>query len=241
MNEPSLSVFEKVEDLLYSLTDYIVQIGNKAIVEKGEFTFVLSGGSSPKRLYKLLASSAYRNKLDWTKVYFFFGDERYVPANDPKNNALMAKEILFDPLQIPISNIFNINTSLSPEESAQHYQGVIESHFQGKPIQFDLILLGLGDNVHTASLFPYTSILTEKDPAVKAVFVKELNACRITFTAPLINRAHHVVFLVYGENKAEAVKHVFGEVHDFEKYPAQLIHLNHGSVHWFLDESASSF
>jgi len=240
MNEPSLSVFEKVDDLLYSLADYIVQVGSKAIAEKGEFSFVLSGGSSPKRLYRLLASS-YRNKLDWTKVYFFFGDERYVPANDPENNALMAKETLFDPLQIPKSTVFNINTSLSPEESAQHYQEVIESHFQGKPIRFDLILLGLGDNVHTASLFPYTSILTEKDPAVKAVFVSELDAYRITFTAPLINRANHVVFLVYGENKAEAVKHVFGEVHDFEKYPAQLIHLNHGSVRWFLDEAASSF
>jgi len=241
MKDPILSVLPSVEELLNSLANFLVDIANKTIREKGEFTFVLSGGNSPKKLYKLLASSAYRNKIDWTKVFFFFGDERYVPFDDPENNALMAKETLFDPLQIPKLNVFSINTSFLPEKSAQNYLDMLDLHFQGKPMQFDLILLGLGDNVHTASLFPYTAVLSEEKALVKAVFINELNAYRITFTAPLINKANNIVFLVYGKDKAEAVKHVFGEVHDIEKYPAQLIHSNRGTVHWFLDEKAAFF
>lgn len=240
MEKPILKVFENVDELLNSLVVFLIKVANEAIEEKGEFTFALSGGNSPKRLYELLASEAYNHEIDWNKIHFFFGDERYVPSDSPDSNALMVKNALFDPLAIPKSNIHAINMSLSPEEAAHAYYEELRSHFRDKPIQFDFILLGLGDNVHTASLFPYTDVLLDTQPSVRAVFVKELDAYRITLNAPLINQANHVVFLVYGENKAEAVGNALGKEHDIEKYPAQLIHPDHGSVYWFLDEEAAA-
>lgn len=240
MDKPILRVFENVDELLNSLAVFIIKIANEAIEEKGEFTFSLSGGSSPKRLYELLASDAYKYEVDWNKVHFFFGDERYVPSDSPESNALMVRNALFDPLTIPKSNIHVINTTLGPEEAARNYNEVLKSHFENQPIQFDFVLLGLGDNVHTASLFPHTFVLSDLQPAVKAVFVKELDAYRITFNAPLINQANHVAFLVYGQNKAEAVKLALGKEQNIEAYPAQLIHPDHGSVYWFLDEAAAA-
>lgn len=240
MEKPILKVFDDVDQLLNSLAAFLIKVANEAIEEKGEFTFSLSGGNSPKRLYELLASEAYKYEVDWNKARFFFGDERYLPSNSPQSNYLMVKIALFDPLAIPKSNIHIVNTSLSPEEAAQAYHEELRSHFGDRPIQFDFILLGLGDNVHTASLFPYTAVLLDRQPSVKAVFVKELDAYRITFNAPLINQANHIAFLVYGENKAEAVRHALGKEQDIEKYPAQLIHPDHGLVYWFLDEEAAS-
>lgn len=238
MEKPILKVFENVDELLASLGGFIIKAANEAIEEKGDFTLGLSGGNSPKRLYELLASNPYQYEVDWSRVHFFFGDERYVPSNNPESNALMVKTALFDPLSIPKSNIHIVDTSLSPEKAAQSYQTELLSHFGNRPIQFDFILLGLGDNVHTASLFPYTGVLADVQPAVKAVFIQELNAYRITFNAPLINQASQVAFLVYGENKAEAVGHALGKEKNAEKYPAQLIHPEHGLLYWFLDEKA---
>lgn len=239
MKEPVINVFDNVTELLNALADFLVKVANEAIEAHGQFTLALSGGNSPKKLYELLASSAYKNQVDWKKVYFFFGDERYVPADSLASNALMAKKTLFDPLLIPETNIFKVDTSLAPEESARIYLETIEAHFQDTPINFDLILLGLGDNAHTASLFPHTSVLEEKVPSVKPVFVDELNAYRITFTAPLINQARYIAFLVYGEDKAEAVHQILGEERDFRKYPAQLIQADLGSVYWFMDKTAA--
>jgi len=235
-----VNIFDEVNELLSALADFLIESAAKAIKERGEFTLVLSGGNSPKKLYELLASPAYKHKIDWTKVYFFFGDERYVPADDPENNGLMATLTLFDVLPIPEDNIYMINTALAPEHAAESYFETIQSHFKEKPIRFDFILLGLGDNAHTASLFPYTSVLSEHKATVEALFVKELKAFRITFTAPLINQAVQAVFLVYGEGKANAVKQILESPYDPERYPAQLIQPNDGFVYWFLDKAASS-
>jgi 6-phosphogluconolactonase len=239
MEKPILNVYEDVQELLNSLAVFLIKSANEAIDEKGKFTLSLSGGNSPKKLYELLASEAYRNEVDWGKVYFFFGDERYVPSDSSESNALMSKSALFEPVGIAKAHIFTVDTSLTPEAAARDYHRKIKSYFGSKPIQFDFILLGLGNNVHTASLFPYTSVLADKDASVRAVFVEELKAYRITFTAPLINQANKIVFLVYGEDKAEAVAHALGTKKDPEKYPAQLIHPEHGSVYWFLDEKAA--
>lgn len=239
MNKPNLKVFETIDNLLLSLADSFVEIGSEVIEENGKFNVVLSGGSSPKKLYELLASPAYRNKLDWSKVHFFFGDERNVPANDPQNNALMAKKALFEPLLVPEANVFAIDTSLSPEKAAEAYMKTIEAQFTEKPIHFDLILLGLGDDSHTASLFPYTTVLKEKEASVKSVFVEKLNTDRITLTAALINQAKRIAFLVYGKEKAAAVETIFGEVRDTEKYPAQLIRED-SQTSWFLDKDSAS-
>ena len=235
-----IHVFKTVQELLMSMADYFVSTANSSISSRSEFNVALSGGSSPKRLYEMLASPDFKHQVEWDKVNFFFGDERYVPANDPENNALMVKKAMFDPLNIPSSNIFTINTSLSPEEAAKEYTLTIANHFKDQKIQFDLILLGLGDNSHTASLFPHTTVLSDKSASVKAVFLKEQNVYRITMTAPLINQARNIAFLVYGDAKSEAVHHVLENEINEKKYPAQLIHPDEGDLRWYLDAAAAS-
>ena len=223
-----------------SLAENFVKIANEAIQENGICNIVLAGGNSPQKLYELLTTDAYKTQVDWRKIYFFFGDERYVPADDPQSNSFMVQKALFNSLKISQSHIFKIDTTLSPVEAAKKYDATIVSHFKNKRVQFDLILLGLGDNAHTASLFPFTPILSESTATVMAVFLKEQNSTRITMTAPLINQSKHIVFLVYGKEKAEAVYHVLKYVQDVAKYPAQLINPVSGELQWFLDEAAAS-
>ena len=232
-------IYKSVDETIIALADYFVQTVNAVIKERGRCAIVLSGGNSPKKLYTLLSSSDYGRQIDWDKIYFFFGDERYVPFADPDNNGAMAKKALFDPLRIPDANIFYINTSLPPAESATKYSQRILSHFKKKPLQFDLVLLGLGDDAHTASLFPHTPVLKEHKALVKAVYLEDKQVNRITLTAPLINEAHNIAFLVYGESKAKAVHEVLKGKRDFENYPAQLIETEMGALDWFLDEAAA--
>ncbi len=238
-NFMDIHVFKSQEELLSSLAEYFIKIGNAAIAEKGAFDVSLVGGNSPKKLYALLTAEKFKTQIDWKKINFFFGDERYVPANDPQYNALMVENILFEPMHISESQIFRIDTSLSPYESAKNYNEVIAAHFKNKTVRFDLILLGLGDNAHTASLFPFTEVLTETSASVKSVFVKELNSYRITMTAPMINQAKHIAFLVFGEDKAEAVDQILNAARDIQIYPAQLIKPSNGKLDWFLDEAAA--
>ncbi|MCY7327835.1 MAG: 6-phosphogluconolactonase [Saprospiraceae bacterium] len=234
-----IHIFKTEAELLVSLANFLIETATKAIAERGQCNVALSGGRSPKKLYALLASPEFNPLLDWQKIYFFFGDERYVPATSPDSNALMAQKALFDPLQIAPAQIFRVDTTLSPTESANAYTDAITTHFQQQPVCFDLILLGLGDNAHTASLFRHTSVLAETTAAVKAVFLEEQQVYRITMTAPLINQARQIAFLVYGADKAEAVQQVLAGARNIEQYPAQLIRPTNGEVHWFLDEAAA--
>jgi len=235
-----IDIFKSPDDALINLANYIVTLAEQAIANEGKFSIALSGGSSPKKLYELLASPAFNKKVDWENVYFFFGDERNVPQDDKDSNYLMVKTALFDPLSFDDSNIFAVDTSLSPEEAAAEYTKAISLFFDDEPMAFDLVLLGLGDNSHTASLFPNTSILQDDSVAVKEVFLTDQQIYRISFTAPLINLAKHIAFLVYGEGKAIAVHHVLEDAKNIEIYPAQLIALTTGDVRWFLDEAAAA-
>ena len=233
-----LEIYQDVDDLIKALAEVICETSKEAIEARGQFNFVLSGGSSPKKLYELLAST-YKDKMDWEKIYFFFGDERYVPEKDQQRNSLMAEKALFKPLGIEDSQIFKVDTKGSPEDSAYNYAKSIATHFKRKQIVFDFILLGLGDNAHTASLFPNSAVLEETEATVKSSFVKEVHMYRITMTAPLINQARHIAFLVYGQGKADAVYHVLHENgSSTQQYPAKLIHPKNGSLHWFLDTEA---
>jgi len=236
----TINIFKSVQELLMAMVDYFISTCKSSISSRGEFNVALSGGSSPKKLYEILASPGIKEQVEWEKINFFFGDERYVPADDPENNALMVKRALFDPINISASKIFPINTSLSPDEAAKEYSEKIATHFKNQKARFDLILLGLGDNSHTASLFPHTPVLTNKSATVKAVFLEEQNVYRITMTATLINQARHIAFLVYGQAKAEAVHHVLEDGPDPEKYPAQMIYPEDGELQWYLDETAAS-
>lgn len=240
MQKAKLNIFPTEEEVLGNIADYFVEVANQAITENGLFNISLSGGSSPKKLYEVLASSAYNEKIDWDKVYFFFGDERNVPADHPDSNFLMVKKALFDPLQIPASQIIPVNTTLPPEQAAEAYATAIHTHFKPYNVKFDLVLLGLGDNSHTASLFPHTPILHDQESSVKAVFLEDQQVYRISMTAAMINNAHHIAFLLYGGGKAEAVHHVLEDAENIEEYPAQLIQTENGDLQWFMDEAAAA-
>lgn len=236
-----LNIYNKTDDLINALARSICAVSEEAVKKRGQFNFVLSGGSSPRKLFELLASKTYHNKIAWNKTFFFFGDERFVPENDSQRNSLMAKEVLFDPLKIVRSHIFKVDTTGSPEDAAKRYAQSIEDHFKHQPIEFDFILLGLGDNSHTASLFPNTSVLDETEATVKSVYVKEVEMYRITMTAPLINQAKHIAFLVFGEGKADAVFNVLEDKSgSSNQYPAKLIRSDERKVQWFLDTAAAS-
>lgn len=236
----NLLIYKTQSELLEDLAQYIIKIANKAIDEQDCFNFVLTGGNSPKALYEMLANT-YRDKIDWTKVYFFFGDERNVMPDHESYNGLMAKKAILEPLNIAADHIFYVNTTLAPEKAAIEYNKAINEHFDGADLVFDLILLGMGDDAHTASLFPGTDILNNKNVEIDSVFVEKLATYRISFTAPLINKAKNVAFLVFGENKAVAVKHVIeSPKRNTKLYPAQLIKPIDGSVTWFLDDAAAS-
>ena len=234
-----IRTFPTPDETLKALADYIIELSGKAITKSGRFNVALSGGSSPKKLHQLLTSPEYRNKIDWKNVFLFLGDERYVPLNHPDSNFRMAKETLIDPLGIDASRTLPVNTKLSPEDAAADYERVIKYHFNND-CKFDLIILGLGDNSHTASLFPHTKVLHEQNALVKSEYIEEVKMNRITFTAPLINAAHAVAFLVYGAGKAEAVKHIVKDPTNIEEYPAQLIRPVDGELLWFLDEAAAA-
>ena len=234
-----LNIYKTADEVLQNLAAYIAQTAKEAIAARDRFTFALSGGSSPKKLYELLASD-YKNKIEWEKVWFFFGDERDVPLDHKDSNYLMAKTALFDPLGINPANVFAVETNLGAEAAAQQYTFNLIEFFDGGNACFDVVLLGLGDNSHTASLFPHTSVLHDESASLQALYIDEVKMNRITFTAPLINNAHHIVFLVYGAGKAEAVKHILEDPKDIENYPAQLITpTGDGDLLWFLDEAAA--
>jgi 6-phosphogluconolactonase len=235
----NLHVAPTAEAVLAELADYFVAQASRAVAARGRFTVALSGGSSPKKLYELLASPAYHEQVDWDKTYFFFGDERNVPQSSPDSNYLMAKKALFDPLGIKPKQVFAVDTELAPAEAAAQYGVAIEEFFQEDPAHFDLVLLGLGDNAHTASLFPHTPVLHDTTVSVQEVWLPVEQVFRITFTAPLINQARAVAFLVYGAGKAEAVHQILELPRDVDQYPAQLIELPGGQVEWFLDEPAA--
>ncbi|HEY9488607.1 MAG TPA: 6-phosphogluconolactonase [Chryseosolibacter sp.] len=235
-----INVFKTVNELIPAVAGYFSATAQDSISSRGEFNVALSGGISPKKLYEMLASPEFEKQIDWDKINFFFGDERNVPKDDPENNALMVRKVLFDPLKISESRIFAVDTTLPPQEASKRYMSAISHHFGDQKIRFDLILLGLGDDAHTASLFPYTAVLKDESASIKAVYVEQKDLYRITMTAPLINQARHIAFLVFGNAKSKAVYHVLENGSDPEKYPAQLIHPENGDLQWFLDETAAS-
>ncbi len=215
-----------------------VEAAREAIAAKDKFTVSLTGGSTPEQLYKLLATPAYRDQVDWEKVWVFWGDERWVPLDDPKSNARMSHETLLDHVDIPRDQIFPMYTDgVAPEVYAATYEASLRQVL-GDNGAFDLILLGMGDDGHTASLFPETAVLSETEKWVDAYFLEPQDMYRITLTAPLINRAKKIVFALFGVNKAPALYEVLEGKPNIQTYPAQLIKPTNGEVVWLVDESA---
>jgi len=233
-----IQIYPNPEALSETAARLFGDAARKAVDKWGRFTVALSGGSSPERTYELLASDPLKSSVPWQKTWVFWGDERFVPADDPENNARMAREILLDHVPIPSEQIFPIPTDGEPASAVKRYSKDLTSVFGEQP-KFDLILLGLGENGHTASLFPGTDVLDEQDRLVDSIFVREQDQYRITLTVPVINNARKVAFLAFGRNKAEVVHQILdGEYRPWEM-PAQLIKPS-GQLYWLLDEEAGS-
>ena len=236
----NIKIFKDVAELCESTANFIINLANRSIVANGQFVLVLSGGSTPNELYKLLATDTFQKKMPWENTIIFWGDERCVGLDDKLNNAYVAKSLLLDKIDIPAANIHVTPVNLSPAEAANKYEQDLKDFFKNKPPQFDLIFLGLGENAHTASLFPGTEVLHEKDRWVKEVYVEEQKMYRVTMTEPLINQAHNIIFLVTGKAKAEVLHTIFNSPYQPEKYPAQLIKPVNGNLYWFVDEAAAA-
>lgn len=223
--------FESPQNAIEALAVHVIASAKDAIQQKGSFNLVLTGGSSPKVLYHLL-STTYKYAIDWTKVFFFIGDERYVPADHADYNGKMARETLLSPLNISEEQIFFVNTTLQQDQAAYDYYERIDAHFKGN-ITFDYTLLGMGADAHTASIFPGTDLCQEFRPTIAAVFVEKLDSWRISLSAALINKSQNISFLAFGKEKVEAFKSVQENPGSIE-FPASLIE---GNVSWYVDSA----
>lgn len=234
-----IQIFNTIEEINSKAADLFVVSAQKAIQEKGKFTAVLTGGSSPAGLYKLLAAPDYQSKIDWGKVYIFWGDERWVPLEDDRSNAKMSFSTLLSHVPIPRSNIFPMyKEGISAEDYAVEYEQAVRD-ILGPDGKFDLILLGLGDDGHTASLFPGEAVLQEQIKWVAAYRLESQNMHRITLTAPLINKAEQIIVVAFGEKKAHALQEVLHGDYNPATYPMQLIKPITGELLFLVDKSAA--
>jgi 6-phosphogluconolactonase len=232
-------IFESRESLYQSALKLVLALAKEAVAKRGRFIIALSGGSSPEPLYELMAKDLFQHEMPWEHTFVFWGDERFVPADDERSNAHRAWHLLLEKVPLSAAQIYQVGVSLKPEEEARKYEETILAFFGKEEPIFDLILLGLGENGHTASLFPGTPVLNDLQAGIRAVFPESESIPRITMTAPLINLARRVLFLVSGANKAEIVKSILGTEFNPEKYPAQLIRPKQGHVTWYLDRDAA--
>jgi 6-phosphogluconolactonase len=231
------------QELFAAAAEEVVRAAKEAVAQRGRFTIALSGGSTPKSLYNLLATNA-RNALPWERMFFFWGDERHVPPTDPDSNYRMADETLLSKIPVAAANVFRIPAE-NPDAAAvaAAYEQTLRKFFQLGPEQFptfDLILLGMGPDGHTASLFPGTKALQEKKRLVVANWVEKLKTSRITLTLPVLNAARSVAFLVSGTDKASVLRAVLEEDVPAEQYPSKLVRPTEGKLIWLVDRAAAS-
>lgn len=233
-----IRIFKDAAKLSKAAAEIFSAAAKEAIDRKGAFTVAMTGGSSPAKLYELLSGSQYA--IDWQKTFVFWGDERWVPIEDEKSNAGMANRLLLDKVNIPKENIFPMWVAgTEPEKYAEQYEELLRKYL-GESGEFDLILSGMGDDGHTASLFPGTEVLKEEKKWVAAYYLKPQQMYRITLTAPLLNKARQNVILVFGANKAHALGQVISGVYNPEKYPSQLLKPIAGELIWLADDAAAA-
>ncbi len=234
-----IQVFASRAELARGAAEFLTAQAGKAIRKRGTFTLALAGGQTPKDLYTLLAREPYRSEMDWEKVQLFWGDERCVPADHPDSNYRMVKESLLHAVPLPAENVNRIRGEVAPSIAAAEYADLLREKFAAEHPRFDMILLGVGADGHTASLFPGTSAVQEETRLAVEVFVPALNIWRVTLTLPVLNAAHEVVFLVAGKQKAPIVQRILTLDHPTRDLPASLVLPQHGAVHWLLDAEAA--
>jgi 6-phosphogluconolactonase len=236
-----IAVYPDTNTLSQQAAQFIVRLANESIVTRGRFSIALSGGSTPRVLYGLLGSEPYRDQIDWSKVDIFWSDERCVPPDSADSNYHMAREVLLSRVPLSPQQVHRMPADQPDHDAAaQAYTHEMRQSFgtDGIP-RFDLIQLGMGPEGHTASLFPHQASLHEQQRLVMYVNVPKPPPPRLTFTPPILNAARHVLFLVTGAEKADAVRAVLEGDYNPEEYPAQIVRPASGDVVWMLDEAAA--
>jgi 6-phosphogluconolactonase len=233
-------MYVDLESLSYAAAGIFVQQARQAVQAHGRFSVALSGGHTPQRTYELLAQPPFQDRVAWAQVHVFWGDERCVPPDHPRSNERMVRQALLDRVPVPPAQIHPIRCAQSPREAAEQYEALLQEFFRDQPPSFDLIFLGLGEDGHTASLFPGTPVLREQECWVSDVHVAGQELDRVTLTAPLINQAALVTFLVAGAAKAGSLRAVLEGPLDPHRLPAQLIQPAQGELQWLVDQEASS-
>jgi 6-phosphogluconolactonase len=242
MAEPKIVVLKEPHELFVHAAEEIAHVAGESVCTHGEFTICLSGGSTPAATFELLATR-FQYSLDWKEVQFYWGDERCVPPENPESNYAMANRTLLSKIELRPEQVHRMLGELPPAQGALAYEEELRRTFSLSGDQlprFDLILLGLGDNRHTASLFPGNPAIHENKRMVVGVDVDAEPRNRLSFTPPLINNAQRVMFLVAGANKADAVHDVIEGPRDPDRFPAQIVVPTNGELFWFLDEAAAS-
>jgi 6-phosphogluconolactonase len=230
-----------------SAAEIVIQSANQAISQRGRFSLSLSGGSTPRSLYSLLAQSNYLNRIEWEKVDFFWGDERCVPPDHPDSDFGMARKTLLDHLPqndlpgVYRPKIYRMEGELEPEDAAQRYEKLLRSYFPPEVgTSFDLLLLGMGEDGHTASLFPHTPPIFELDRWAISHYVSKLSAFRLTLTPPILNRSRTILFLASGAQKASVLAKVLYGERNPDELPSQVIQPVDGNLIWLIDQVAAA-
>ena len=243
-NKFELHIYENSESFSVAAATWIAGLITNTLKKQDRFTIALSGGNTPKKLHHLLAASPYKEEIDWSKLHVFWGDERAVPFDDDRNNAKMAFETLLNFVPVPPLQIHRMLTDISPAQSAIEYEKILHQYFPSgdeKPAHsFDLVLLGMGGDGHTLSLFPGTPVVHEEKAWVSSFFLNAQNMYRITLTKPIVNRSASIAFLVTGSDKGHALQEVLYGNYNPDLYPSQVIQPANGKLHWFLDTDAAA-
>jgi 6-phosphogluconolactonase len=236
----NIHIHKDVNELSQQVAVWMSNYISETLAVKDRFTIALSGGSTPQKLHAVLAATPFKEKIDWSKIHFFWGDERAVPFDDERNNAKMAFDTLLNKVPVNKQQIHIMRTDIDPDTAAAEYDQLLHQYFDGEETSFDLVLLGMGDDGHTLSLFPGTAIVHEKKAWTKAFYLSAQSMYRISLTAPVTNLSRSIAFLVTGKNKAATLKQVLKGEFQPDVYPSQLIKPLNGELHWFLDEAAAS-
>jgi len=245
-------VYGGPEELALKAARRFARLADQYVIGCGRFTVALSGGSTPKAMFSVLAADPFLDTVPWSSIYFFWGDERCVPPDHPESNFRMTRETLLSKVPVPQQNIFRVPAELPDSaEAAEQYTATLTKFFLADhsnrsgtaPLstlpRFDLVFLGMGPDGHTASLFPHTTALAAGDKIAVANYVEKFKTYRITLTAATINNARNVTFLAAGEDKAETLKDVLEGPYQPDLYPSQLIQPRNGTLLWMVDEAAA--
>jgi 6-phosphogluconolactonase len=234
-----LHVYNDAATLARAVADFFARTADLAVTARAAFHVALSGGNTPRAAYELLAEEPLRDEIPWNDTFVYFGDERCVPPSDERSNYRMAEEAFLTKVPIAPANVHRLPGEVDPGHAANEYASLLRADFGNVP-QFDLVMLGLGPDGHTASLFPGTPPETDTDSLVRAVYAQSQEMWRVTITPKVINSARNVVFAVEGSEKAQILAAVLEGPIDPVKYPAQIVHPYSGRLIWLVDEPAAS-